>query len=126
MWQESRLTLKLESTCETNVRFEVFRVVTMKDAVFWDVAPCRSCVNRHFGGTHRLHLQGRKISERGTSVSRWPHLSDFFYPEDGGDTFLRYVGSHKIYSYTAPHPRRFETDREMISSPSGMSQYVYF
>jgi hypothetical protein len=25
-------------------------------------------------------------------------------PEDGGDTFLRNVGSHKIY--TAPHPRR--------------------
>jgi hypothetical protein len=27
----------------------------------------------------------------------------FFYPEDGSDTFLRNVGSHKIY--TAPHPR---------------------
>jgi hypothetical protein len=23
------------------------------------------------GGTYRLHLQGRKILERGTSVSRW-------------------------------------------------------
>jgi hypothetical protein len=41
------------------------------NAVFWDVAPCRSCVNRRFGGTYRLHLQGRKIRERGTSVSRW-------------------------------------------------------
>jgi hypothetical protein len=30
----------------------------MKNAVFWDVAPCRCCVNRHFGGTYRLHLQG--------------------------------------------------------------------
>jgi hypothetical protein len=27
-----------------------------------------------------------------------------FYPEDGGDTFLRNVGSRKIY--TAPHPRK--------------------
>jgi hypothetical protein len=36
--------------------------VTMKNDVFWDVAPCRSCVNRRFGGTYRLHLQGRKIS----------------------------------------------------------------
>jgi hypothetical protein len=26
------------------------------------------------------------------------------YPEDGGDTFPRNVGSYKIY--TAPHPRR--------------------
>jgi hypothetical protein len=33
------------------------------------VAPCRSCkLNRRFGGTCRLHLQGRKIRERGTSV----------------------------------------------------------
>jgi hypothetical protein len=28
----------------------------------------------------------------------------FFYPEDGGHTFLRNVGSHILY--TAPHPRR--------------------
>jgi hypothetical protein len=33
------------------VRFEVFTVVTMKNAVFWDVTPCRSCKNRRFGGT---------------------------------------------------------------------------
>jgi hypothetical protein len=32
------------------VRFEVFSAVTMKKAVFWDVAPCRSGVNRRFGG----------------------------------------------------------------------------
>jgi hypothetical protein len=30
--------------------------------------------------------------------------AEFFYPENGGDTFFRNVGSHKIY--TAPHPRR--------------------
>jgi hypothetical protein len=35
------------------------------------VATCRSWVNRRFGGRYRLHLQGRKICERGTSVSRW-------------------------------------------------------
>jgi hypothetical protein len=33
--------------------------VTMKTAVLWNVTPCRSCVNRRFGGTYRLHLQGR-------------------------------------------------------------------
>jgi hypothetical protein len=53
------------------VRFEVFSAVTMKNAVFWDVVPCSSCANRYFGGTYRLHLQGRKIRERGTSVSRF-------------------------------------------------------
>jgi hypothetical protein len=42
----------------------------MKKAVFWDVAPCRSYVNRSFGGTYLLHLQGRKIHEGGTRVSK--------------------------------------------------------
>jgi hypothetical protein len=32
----------------------------MKKAVFWDVAPCRYGVNRRFGGTYRIHLQGRR------------------------------------------------------------------
>jgi positive regulator of sigma E activity len=32
----------------------------MKNAVIWDVAPCGSCKNRHFGGTHCLHHQGEK------------------------------------------------------------------
>jgi hypothetical protein len=41
----------------------------MKNVVFWDVVPCRSCVKRRFGGMYRLHLQGRKIRERGTSIS---------------------------------------------------------
>jgi hypothetical protein len=44
--------------------------VTMKNAVFWDMAPCRYCVNRRFRGTYRLHLQGTKIRPGGTSLSR--------------------------------------------------------
>jgi hypothetical protein len=55
----------------------------MKNAVFWDVAQCSSCVNRRFGGTYRLHLKGRKISERGTNTSRWlkkKMSADYLYP----------------------------------------------
>jgi hypothetical protein len=47
----------------------------MKNAVFWDVAPCRSCVNRRFGWTYR---------ERGTSVSRWLQMSPTPNPQSGG------------------------------------------
>jgi hypothetical protein len=79
------------------VRFEVFTALTMKNAVFWDVAPCRSCVSRSFGGTYSLHL---KSSHLLTLVPR----SRIFYHDDRSDTFLRNVGSRKIY--TAPHPRR--------------------
>jgi hypothetical protein len=45
--------------------------IKIKNAVFWDVWLCRSSVNRRFGGTYRLHLQGRKIREWGASLSRW-------------------------------------------------------
>jgi hypothetical protein len=31
-------------------------------------------------------------------AARWFEVHGFFYPEDGGDTFLRNIGSHKIYT----------------------------
>jgi hypothetical protein len=34
-----------------SVRFEVFVVVTMKNAIFWDVMPCGCCENQCFRGT---------------------------------------------------------------------------
>jgi hypothetical protein len=54
------------------VRFEVFTAMTMKKAVFWDVAPCRYCVNRRFGGTYYLHLQGRRKEKKRKFVSDEP------------------------------------------------------
>jgi hypothetical protein len=53
------------------VGFKVFTAVTMKNAIFWDVARCRSCVNRRFGGTP-VHAR-----------STWRHIT-----EDG---FLQFV-----------------------------------
>jgi hypothetical protein len=52
----------MEKICVEEFR-NLYNLPTLKNAVFWDVAPCR--------GTYRLHLQGRKIRERGTSVNRW-------------------------------------------------------
>jgi hypothetical protein len=53
------------------VEAEVFTAVTMKNAVFWDVASRRYFkLNPRFGA-YRLHLQCRKIRERGSSVSSW-------------------------------------------------------
>jgi hypothetical protein len=37
------------------VRFEVFPVVAMKNAVFWDVVSYGFCKNRLFVRTYRLH-----------------------------------------------------------------------
>jgi hypothetical protein len=46
-----------------HVRCEVFTAVTMNKIVFWDVMPCRFCVNRRFEGTYRLHLQGSSLAD---------------------------------------------------------------
>jgi hypothetical protein len=36
----------------------------MKGSIFWDITPCSPLkVKRRFGGTHRLHLQDRRICQ---------------------------------------------------------------
>jgi hypothetical protein len=96
------------------VRLEVFTAVTMKNDVLWDVASCSYCVNRRFGRTNHLHLQGREIRAQGTGKNRGVQQTvatctrcflahGFLYTEDGGNTFLRNVGSNNIYM--APHLR---------------------
>jgi hypothetical protein len=46
------------------VRFEVLTAVVMKSSIFWDITPCSPLkFSRHFGGTYRLHLQGRRICQ---------------------------------------------------------------
>jgi hypothetical protein len=63
----------------------------MKNAVFWDVPPCKSCVNRRFGGTYLFHLQARKIREARNQSEQVVAVCS------------QNVGSHKIH--TTPHPR---------------------
>jgi hypothetical protein len=62
----------------------------MRNAVFWDVGACRSAA----------------------ICSLWFLVRGFFYPEDSGDTFLRNVCSHKVY--TAPHSRRRRSSRTFL------------
>jgi hypothetical protein len=99
----SRLVIQCSSHCATRLgkytrysnvtnsgSIEIeFMTLFFKNAVFWDVAPCEYRVNRRFGGTYRLHIQGRKVRELGTSVSRL--------------LLSVYDSSQNIY--TAPHPR---------------------
>jgi hypothetical protein len=66
------------------VRFEVFTAMTMKNAVFWDVALFRYFANRRFGGTYRLHLQGMRNPR---TMKQREKIA-----VDGCDTFLRNVG----------------------------------
>jgi hypothetical protein len=46
-----------------NVGFEVLTAVAMKTVIFWNITECSPLkVNRRFGGTYCLLLQGRRIS----------------------------------------------------------------
>jgi hypothetical protein len=99
------------------VRFEIFTAVVMRSIIFWDMTPCSllSC-NRSFGGTYRLHLQGRrnnfsknqqaggKQNAPSTCLLAGCCWNYFFDPEDGGDMFLRNFGCNST-DYTASYPR---------------------
>jgi hypothetical protein len=50
--------------------FEVVTAPAINVAIFWDIQPCSPYVNRRFGGTYYLHLQGRKSAEQETSEHR--------------------------------------------------------
>jgi hypothetical protein len=52
--------IKIANRCFENVaQFKYFGTIVtnqnFKNAFFWDVGPCRSCVKRRFGKTYRLH-----------------------------------------------------------------------
>jgi hypothetical protein len=65
------------------VLFEVLTAMTMKNEVFWDVASYRSCV------------------QTAATCSHWFLVRRFFYPEDGGDMFLRNDGSYNLHGATS-------------------------
>jgi hypothetical protein len=53
-------------------RSEVTTTVVMKSSIFRNIRSCSPLkVNRRFGRTHRLHLQGRKISQARKKRERW-------------------------------------------------------
>jgi hypothetical protein len=66
------------------IGYEVLTAVVM-NVILWDIALCTSYVNWHFGGTYP---------------------SSVFDSEDGGDSFLRNVGSYM--DYTRLYPLRWQ------------------
>jgi hypothetical protein len=73
----------LPYVAKDSLQIIIYAVTIFKIAFSWDVASCRSCVNRRSGGMYRLHLRSRKIRERGTSVSRWLAVSTSSRPAVG-------------------------------------------
>jgi hypothetical protein len=61
LWQKTATTEMVANIESKYIPFKVFTAVVMKSTIFWDITPCSLLsVNRRFGGTYRLHLQGRR------------------------------------------------------------------
>jgi hypothetical protein len=63
-----------------DVGFEILRAVILKSSIFWDIMPCIPLkINRRFGETCRLHLQGRrKASGKQSQAGLWLCLPPAF------------------------------------------------
>jgi hypothetical protein len=92
----------------------------MKSIIFWDVTPCSLLrLNQRFGGTYRLHLQGRRISlARNQRESRWQ--AELCLTLNG----LRGVISQKIVLFITTavrtsHPTNYQPyDKVSLSDPT--------
>jgi hypothetical protein len=81
----------------------------LKSSISWDITPCSPLkVNRRFGGTCRLHFQGRSISQARNQREAGHKQSLFFDPEGGGEMFLGNVGWLST-DCTAFYPRRYKS-----------------
>jgi hypothetical protein len=62
-------------------------MAVLKTSFLWNITPCSPLkVNRRFGGTYRLHLQSRRISQARNQLGAGSIaflFGLFFYPEDG-------------------------------------------
>jgi hypothetical protein len=73
--------------------FEVLTAVDVNSSMFRDMTPSSPLeADRHFGGTCRFHLQGRRISSACYLIQAGFLLGLVFDPEVGDDMFLRNVG----------------------------------
>jgi hypothetical protein len=76
----------------------------MKNVVFWDVALCRSWVNRRFGGMYRHHLQGRKIRSREPASAGGCIPEDDILQSHRCKNLKSYI-THNMYTYNLHLPQ---------------------
>jgi hypothetical protein len=76
-----------------HVRFEVVIAATMKNAVFWDVTPCCSCKDRHFGDCIISIIRVTRIGGLGTLAVASNRSTLRRNTVTGGDTFLQNISS---------------------------------
>jgi hypothetical protein len=108
-----------------HVGFEVLTAVSMKITIFWDIARFRRKVSPPSSGFKTSRINGDWATpfllRSGPYItlipidssfclatcSRWFLIRLIFNPENGGDTFLRNVGSYTGYTTLFPEDGNF-------------------
>jgi hypothetical protein len=86
----------------------------MDSSILWYIMP-RSPLknNRCFGGTYRINLQDRRISQTITHREAGSKPCRPFDPENGGDMLFRNIGWISA-DYKALYPRRSNSSKNII------------
>jgi hypothetical protein len=82
---------------QCSIGSEVLKAVVIKRSVFWNITPCNLLeVNRRFGRTCRLHLQGRHLLSRRFLAGhiRWHWRWRYVHPKRQ----LTFSGLHGVVS----------------------------
>jgi hypothetical protein len=110
------LTTIFSINMNTFVGFQVLVAVVMKSSISCDIMSCSPLkVNGSFGGTFCLLLQRRRISQARNEREGGKQIvcQHIFYPENGGDFFLRNVC-------------RFSTDCTTFYSRKYNTSWIFF
>jgi hypothetical protein len=87
---------KFHETEHDCVGFEVLTAVVNKRSIFLDITPCSPfTVNQLFGGTCRLNLQCRSISQE--TIMKLVVGRVFIDPEDGSEMFVFFLLSYSSF-----------------------------
>jgi hypothetical protein len=85
-------------------------MVTVKNAVFWDVTPCDSCKNRCFGEVYGLHHQSGKYQRARNNFSSNYHLLIL------STLFMKAIRSSET-SVLTRHTRRHIQEDDILFGP---------
>jgi hypothetical protein len=83
-------TVNWTHTISSHVKFEVLTAVVIRNTVPWNITPCSPVkVNRRFGGTYRVHLQGWISRARYYLLSGWYLARPIRYSSETSVAFQR-------------------------------------
>jgi hypothetical protein len=122
---------KIRELLHMYVGYEVLTAVIMNSLDFWDMTPCSLLkYNRCFGGTCRLHFQGRRIRQAINQSESWGQTGDYIFLRNVGwlptDYTALYSRTRSSFLRNSPSKLlKSENNRLRREWQNGTSYYLY-